>query len=146
MMNAMRSQSKIGSFDRNALLLAFAWLVALVATIGSLYYSDVRHFPPCTLCWYQRIAMYPLVFMLAIATWRGDTGIRPYALTLSLMGLFWSGYHLLEQWVPGFAPSVCRGPIPCNIEFIPSFPIPLQAAIAFILISIALFMVRPAKR
>lgn len=142
----MGPQAEISSFNRNSLLLAFAWLVALVATIGSLYYSEVRLFPPCTLCWYQRIAMYPLVFMLAIATWRGDTGIRPYALTLSLVGLFWSGYHLLEQRVPGFAPSVCRGPIPCNIEFIPSFPIPLQAAIAFLLISIALFMVRPAKR
>lgn len=145
-MRAMGPQAEISSFNRNSLLLAFAWLVALVATIGSLYYSEVRLFPPCTLCWYQRIAMYPLVFMLAIATWRGDTGIRPYALTLSLVGLFWSGYHLLEQRVPGFAPSVCRGPIPCNIEFIPSFPIPLQAAIAFLLISIALFMVRPAKR
>ncbi len=134
------------TLDRNALLLAFAWLVALVATLGSLYYSEVRNFIPCTLCWYQRIAMYPLVFMLGIATWRNDAQIRPYALTLSLLGLFWSSYHLLEQWVPGVAPSVCKGPIPCNVEYIPSFPIPLQAAIAFLLISVALFLVRPARR
>ncbi|GIW32216.1 MAG: disulfide oxidoreductase [Meiothermus ruber] len=134
------------TLDRNALLLAFAWLVALVATLGSLYYSEVRNFIPCTLCWYQRIAMYPLVFILGIATWRNDTQIRPYALTLSLLGLFWSSYHLLEQWVPGIAPSVCKGPIPCNVEYIPSFPIPLQAAIAFLLISVALFLVRPARR
>lgn len=134
------------TFDRNALLLALAWLVALVATLGSLYYSEVRNFIPCTLCWYQRIAMYPLVFLLGIATWRNDTGIRPYAITLSLLGLFWSSYHLLEQWVPGVAPSVCKGPIPCNVEYIPSFPIPLQAGIAFLLISIALFLVRPVRR
>lgn len=134
------------TLDRNALLLAFAWLVALVATLGSLYYSEVRNFIPCTLCWYQRIAMYPLVFILGIATWRNDPQIRPYALTLSLLGLFWSSYHLLEQWVPGVAPSVCKGPIPCNVEYIPSFPIPLQAAIAFLLISVALFLVRPARR
>jgi disulfide bond formation protein DsbB len=138
--------SSSSTLDRNALLLAFAWLVALVATLGSLYYSEVRNFIPCTLCWYQRIAMYPLVFMLGIATWRNDPQIRPYALTLSLLGLFWSSYHLLEQWVPGVAPSVCKGPIPCNVEYIPSFPIPLQAAIAFLLISVALFSVRPARQ
>lgn len=144
-MNSMQTHPT-PTFDRNALLLAFAWLVALVATLGSLYYSEVRNYIPCTLCWYQRIAMYPLAFMLAMATWRNDSSIKPYALTLSLLGLFWSGYHLLEQWVPGVAPSVCKGPIPCNIEYIPSFPIPLQAGIAFLLISIALFLVRPAGR
>ncbi|MBO1437586.1 disulfide bond formation protein B [Meiothermus sp. CFH 77666] len=138
--------SSPSTFDRNALLLAFAWLVALVATLGSLYYSEVRNFIPCTLCWYQRIAMYPLVFLLGIATWRNDAGIRPYALTLSLLGLFWSSYHLLELWVPGVAPNVCKGPIPCNVEYVPSFPIPLQAGIAFLFISVALFWVRPARR
>ncbi|WP_297852088.1 disulfide bond formation protein B [Meiothermus sp.] len=138
--------SSTSTFDRNALLLAFAWFVALVAMLGSLYYSEVRNFIPCTLCWYQRIAMYPLVFLLGIATWRNDAGIRPYALTLSLLGLFWSSYHLLELWVPGVAPNVCKGPIPCNVEYIPSFPIPLQAGIAFLLISIALFWVRPARQ
>jgi len=141
----MQSRSS-SALDRNVLLLAFAWLVALVATLGSLYYSEVRNFIPCTLCWYQRIAMYPLVFILGIATWRNDAQIRPYALTLSLLGLFWSSYHLLELWMPGLAPSVCKGPIPCNIEYMPSFPIPLQAAIAFLLISVALFLVRPARR
>jgi len=139
-------KSSSSTFERNALLLAFAWLVALVATLGSLYYSEVRNFIPCTLCWYQRVAMYPLALMLGIATWRNDPQIRPYALTLSLLGLFWSSYHLLELWMPGLAPSVCKGPIPCNIEYMPSFPIPLQAAIAFLLISVALFLVRPPRR
>jgi disulfide bond formation protein DsbB len=141
----MQSRSS-SALDRNVLLLAFAWLVALVATLGSLYYSEVRNFIPCTLCWYQRVAMYPLALMLGIATWRNDPQIRPYALTLSLLGLFWSSYHLLELWMPGLAPSVCKGPIPCNIEYMPSFPIPLQAAIAFLLISVALFLVHPARR
>ncbi|AGK03629.1 disulfide bond formation protein B [Meiothermus ruber] len=139
-------QTQSTPLDRNALLLAFAWLVALVATLGSLYYSEVRNFIPCTLCWYQRIAMYPLVLILGLATWRNDVHIRPYALTLSLVGLFWSSYHLLELWVPGLAPNVCKGPIPCNVEYIPSFPIPLQAGIAFTLISLALFLLRPTRR
>jgi disulfide bond formation protein DsbB len=143
-MSPMQTQST--PLDRNALLLAFAWLVALVATLGSLYYSEVRNFIPCTLCWYQRIAMYPLVLILGLATWRNDVHIRPYALTLSLVGLFWSSYHLLELWVPGLAPNVCKGPIPCNVEYIPSFPIPLQAGIAFTLIALALFLLRPTRR
>ena len=54
----------------HATLLAF--VVAAVATAGSLYLSEVANFTPCTLCWYQRIAMYPLVVLLGIATWRRD--------------------------------------------------------------------------
>lgn len=131
--------------DRSVLFLAFAWLVALTAMLGSLYYSEVRMYIPCTMCWYQRIPMYGLAVILGIATWRGDSNIRPYALTLSLLGLFFSSWHLLELWVPGLTPNVCRGPIPCNVEYIPSFPIPLQAGIAFLLISVSLFLVRPTK-
>ena len=44
----------------------FAWIVALVATIGSLIYSEVIHFPPCRLCWFQRIAMYPMAIVLLV--------------------------------------------------------------------------------
>lgn len=131
--------------ERNTLLLALAWLVALVATLGSLYYSEVRNFIPCTLCWYQRIAMYPLALLLGIALWRGDAGVKPYAVTLSLLGLFWSSYHLLELWVPGLAPNVCKGPIPCNVEYLPQFPIPLQAWLAFALITLALLGVSPRR-
>ncbi|WP_407942633.1 disulfide bond formation protein B [Meiothermus luteus] len=131
--------------ERNTLLLALAWLVALVATLGSLYYSEVRNFIPCTLCWYQRIAMYPLALLLGIALWRGDAGVKPYAITLSLLGLFWSSYHLLELWVPGLAPNVCKGPIPCNVEYLPQFPIPLQAWLAFALITLALLGVSPRR-
>src|SRR5688572_18615670 len=53
----------------DALWLAFG--VALVATVGSLYLSEVANFTPCKLCWYQRIAMYPMVPVLGMAAWRG---------------------------------------------------------------------------
>src|SRR4051812_10965964 len=53
-----------------------AALVAVVATCGSLYLSEVAHFVPCTMCWYQRIAMYPLAPMLVVAAWRRDRGIK----------------------------------------------------------------------
>ena len=54
---------------RTALLYP-AWVVAIVATLGSLYFSEIRHFVPCVLCWYQRILMYPLVPILAVATFQ----------------------------------------------------------------------------
>jgi disulfide bond formation protein DsbB len=52
-----------------------AWLVAATATAGSLSFSEVAGFPPCDLCWYQRIAMYPLVVVLGVAAWRGSVGV-----------------------------------------------------------------------
>ncbi|MGH2475812.1 MAG: disulfide bond formation protein B, partial [Candidatus Limnocylindrales bacterium] len=55
--------------------LGLAWFVALLATGGSLYFSEVAGFTPCTLCWYQRIAMYPLVVVLAIGAARRDRAV-----------------------------------------------------------------------
>lgn len=131
---------------RNNLLLAFAWLVALVATLGSLYYSEIRLFLPCELCWYQRIFMYPLAVILGIAAWRSDFNIRLYALPLAGIGWLISLRHNLEQRFPDHFPAACKGPISCTTEYIPSFPIPLQALIAFTLIIVALLLIRTARR
>ncbi len=84
--------------------LYLAWLVAIGAMAGSLYFSEVRSFVPCALCWWQRILMYPLVPLLGIATFRQDAQIWRYALPLSTVGLATSTYHYLIQKVPGFAP------------------------------------------
>lgn len=129
--------------NRNALLLAFAWLVSVVATLGSLYYSEVRYFLPCELCWFQRIAMYPLAIILGIAVWNSDFGIRRYVIPVAVIGAMFSTLHLMEQKIPGFAPTACKPPVPCTVEYIPSFPIPLQAFIAFVLIVLALSLIRP---
>lgn len=131
---------------RNDRLLALAWLVALVATLGSLYYSEVRLFLPCELCWYQRIFMYPLAVILGIATWRSDFNIRIYALPIAAIGWLVSLYHNLEQRFPDHFPAACKGPISCTTEYIPSFPIPLQALLAFTLIIVALLLIRTARR
>ena len=63
-----------------------AFVVALLATVGSLYFSEVAHFEPCLLCWYQRIAMYPLVVILGLAAWRDDVGAWIYATALAAIG------------------------------------------------------------
>lgn len=116
-----------------------AWLVAIVATAGSLYFSEVRSFVPCTLCWWQRIFMYPLVVVLGVATFRQDAAVWRTALPLSVVGLGTSTYHYLIQKVPGFAPPAsCAIGVPCSAQYINWFgfvTIPLLAGVAFALIT-----------
>lgn len=84
--------------------LYLAWVVALVAMLGSLYFSEIRGFRPCILCWYQRICMYPLALWLGIAAFRGDLGIRRYALPLAIIGGLTGLYQNLETW--GLVPTL----------------------------------------
>jgi len=132
--------------DRNLLLIAFAWLVAIAATSGSLYYSQIRHFIPCELCWYQRIFMYPLVLILGIATYYNDARVRRYALPMALVGIAFSTLHYAEQMIPGFKPTACAAtPIPCNVTYVKYYgfiTIALMAWTAFALIILALWFVR----
>src|SRR3954468_10184256 len=90
-----RWQAVVEVIGPQALLLAFC--VAAVSMAGSLYFSEAAHFPPCRLCWYQRIAMYPLVPILGVAAWRRDTGVRPYGLVLSIPGMIVAAYHVLLE-------------------------------------------------
>ncbi|WP_423063828.1 disulfide bond formation protein B [Candidiatus Paracoxiella cheracis] len=100
--------------------LYFAWVIALIATMVSLYFSVVKEWPVCDLCWYQRICIYPLVIILGIAAFRENHGIVKYALPLAVLGFLFSLYQYLEQMVVGFAPiSLCgvSGPDCSHIHF-----------------------------
>jgi disulfide bond formation protein DsbB len=106
--------------------LLLAWVAALIATIGSLYFSEVLHYIPCTLCWYQRIFMYPLAIILGMAFYRNDNDIAKYTLPLSIIGMLISGYHI--NWL-GF------------------ITIPILAFTAFTIITICLvFIARNQKK
>ncbi|MCL6617348.1 MAG: disulfide bond formation protein B [Anoxybacillus ayderensis] len=117
-----------------------AWIVAFIATLGSLYFSEVLKFIPCELCWYQRIFMYPQVFLLGMAFVRKELAIARYTLMLSVIGGTISSYHYLIQKVPFFrntAPSC--GIVPCTgdyLNWLGFITIPFLALIAFIFISI----------
>ncbi|MEJ2667251.1 MAG: disulfide oxidoreductase [Deinococcales bacterium] len=129
--------------------LYLAWLVALAATLGSLYFSEVRHFVPCTLCWYQRILMYPLAIVLGIASYRQASTIRLYVLPLSILGIGFATYHVLEQHIPGFgAPGLCKAGIPCSLHYIDwlgFITIPLLSLVAFALITLLLASMRRGR-
>jgi disulfide bond formation protein DsbB len=121
------------SAQRQTLL--WAWFVALTATLGALFIGEVMGQMPCTLCWYQRIAMFPLVVILGVAAFRGDTGAWRYAMPLSLIGLLIAGYHSLQYsgLLPApIIPCQANGPA-CSGEgmLILGFPIPHLSTMAF---------------
>jgi disulfide bond formation protein DsbB len=95
-----------------------AWIVALVTTAGSLYYSEHLGFIPCELCWYQRILMYPLVFVLGVGWLRRDTKVWMTALPFIVVGAPLSLYHWLVERVPSFAESSsCSVVAPCSAPY-----------------------------
>lgn len=114
-----------------------AALVALVATTGSLYLSEVAGFVPCALCWYQRIAMYPLVVILGIAAWRNDPGVARYAGPLAGIGALIAIYHIGVQRLPGLPSGACSLDTPCSVIYVERFgfvTIPVMALAGFLAI------------
>lgn len=131
-----RSQASTGeALSLHGLTLAFC--VAAVAMAGSLYFSEVAHFAPCRLCWYQRIAMYPLVPILGLAAWRGDHSIRPYVGLVAALGGAISVYHVLLEHFPSLETGACEVSNPCTIVWVRRLgylTIPTMALSAFALI------------
>jgi disulfide bond formation protein DsbB len=133
----------IATFLRpNALSMAF--LVALLATMGSLYFSEVAHFDPCRLCWYQRIAMYPLVVILGVAAVRRDAGVRVYGMALAAIGAVLSTYHMALEWIPALDTGACGLGPSCTLVWFRVFgfiSLPTLALVAFLSILTLLAMV-----
>lgn len=119
-----------------------AWLIALLATVGSLFFSEVMNLPPCVLCWYQRIAMYPLVLVIGVGIVLRDRRLKYYALPLSLSGLAVAIYHNLLYY--GFIPdsiTPCTQGISCTsvqIEWLGFITIPLMSLAAFTIVNLCL--------
>lgn len=119
-----------------------AWFQAAVATAGSLFFSEVMALPPCVLCWYQRIAMYPLVVILGIAIVREDRTIAVYSLPFALGGLLISVYHNLLYY--GVIPESiipCTSGVSCStkqLEWLGFVTIPMLSLAAFLVVSLFL--------
>jgi disulfide bond formation protein DsbB len=98
-----------GKSQASEYALLAAWLVALVATIGALYASEVLRMPVCALCWDQRLFVFPLAIQLGIATFRNDRRFAIYAIPLAALGGLFALYHYLIQKIPALAPfTPCR--------------------------------------
>ncbi len=116
--------------------LHFAWVVALVATLGSIFFGELSAKEPCSLCWIQRILMFPLAVILGIAAFRHAPKIIIYVLPLSLLGLTVALYHTLTI---GLFPTPL-GCAVCKISELSPRPysFPLLSLIAFGLINLLL--------
>lgn len=121
-----------------------AFLIALAATLGALFIGEVLGQMPCTLCWYQRIAMFPLVPILGLSLWQGDGAARLYGLPLALAGLALAGWHsgLYAGWIPQTtAPCTKDGPSCTDpAQVILGLPIPFLSLIAFAVILACLIL------
>lgn len=124
----------------------FSLLLSGTAMLGSLYFSEVAHYTPCKLCWYQRVCMYSIAVISLVATVRRERVAVPYVLTLSLVGLVISVYHYLVEWFPQMESSVCAVDVPCTTIWFRELgflTMPAMAGIAFA--SVALVMLAGRK-
>lgn len=129
--------------------LTLACFVAAVATAGSLYFSEYANFTPCVLCWYQRVAMYPLVPLLALAAFARRPDVAWIVLPLPLIGAAIAVYHYQLEWFPKQDEPFCSQGVPCSVRWFLEFgyiSLPLLALTAFLLIALLLTMAarRPA--
>jgi disulfide bond formation protein DsbB/mono/diheme cytochrome c family protein len=128
-------------------LLYLAWGQALIATVGSLFFSEVMGFIPCILCWYQRILMYPLVIVLGVGILLRDQRVRYYVLPLSVLGIGIGLYHNLLYY--GAIPEglhICTSGVPCEtrwIEWLGFVGIPFLSFTAFTVITLSLLWYTP---
>ncbi|AXK48789.1 disulfide bond formation protein B [Aliarcobacter trophiarum LMG 25534] len=119
-----------------------AFIVSLLATLGSLFFSEVMQFVPCSLCWYQRIFMYPLVLIFLFNLLFPDEKVFKYSFPLVVIGLFISIYHnlLILKIIPETL-SPCVSGVPCSVDYLNYFgfiTIPLLSFISFLTILILL--------
>lgn len=132
---------------KSTTLFSLALGQALVATLGSLYFSEVLKFPPCVLCWYQRICMYPLVLILGTGIVTNDKKVIWYTLPLASIGWIIALYHnLLYYKILPESVAPCVNGVSCTTKFVEYFgfvTIPLLSWIAF---SIILGFLVAAKR
>lgn len=135
---ARRSPAAADALD--ALRPAATGLAAAIAvgcTLGSLYFSEVAHYTPCTMCWYQRIAMYPLSIILVIAAIRRDRGVLPYVAVLASIGALISTYHFLLERFPSLETGACSSAVPCDyiwFEELGFVTLPFMAGCGFLAI------------
>lgn len=98
-----------------------AFIVAAIATGGSLFFSEIAGFRPCELCWYQRICMYPMSILVLLVAWRGDNRAARYLLSLPIVGTGVSIYHMLIGYGAIHEPLSCQASAPgtgCGFNWI----------------------------
>ena len=139
-------QSFLELLEKNALV--FAFIVAITATLGSLFYSEVMGYEPCKLCWLQRIFMYPLAVLFGIALVKNDRNIADYSIALGMIGAPIALYHYILQMGNFAATCGIDSSIPCTIKYSVAYgyiTIPMMALTAFILVITLMYLIKRKK-
>lgn len=124
------------------MLVFCAWLIAAASTLGALFFGEVMKLPPCSLCWYQRIFMFPMVLILPFALFPMDRNVVRSVLPLVGFGGLLAALHMFI--VAGIIPegvAPCRQGVPCSetvIEWFGFVTIPLLSFVAFATIAFLL--------
>lgn len=122
------------------------WAIASVSTLGALFFSEIMELPPCVLCWYQRIFMFPLVLILPLGLFPYDAKVIRYALPLALVGWVIAVFQVLL--VAGVIPEglkPCSQGVPCSevqIQWFGFVNIPMLSFIAFTAMNALLVVAR----
>jgi disulfide bond formation protein DsbB len=130
----------------NWTIVFICWIIACVSTLGSLFFSEIMEFPPCALCWYQRIFMFPLVIILLAGLFPFDKNIIKYALPVALAGWGFAFYHHLLY--SGFIPESvqpCSQGASCSETYLDLFgflTIPMLSLISFSTLVALLFILK----
>ena len=131
-------------------ILFAAWIVSMISMLGSLFFSEFMDFIPCSLCWYQRIFMYPLVFIFIVGLIPYDKKVLKFATPLVTVGWILALYHnLLHYGIVPESASPCIQGVPCStkyIEWLGFITIPMLSFIAFSVIAILLYKIKKIER
>ena len=145
----MNDKALVGAKELGWLLIFAAWILATSATLVSLFFSEIMQVPVCVLCWYQRIAMYPLVLILALGLFPYDPKVARYAGPLVASGWVLALFHVLlvAGIIPKSAQPCVKG-IPCSethVAFFGFLNIPIMSLLVFTLLGILLFLSHSQK-
>lgn len=126
--------------------LYLAWLVSLLGVCAALLYGEIWGHPPCALCWYQRICLFPLAILLGMAVYRAEGKIVIYALPLAFLGAFFALIHLLHPYISLLQKSnICKMGVPCDQPGLSSF-FPYFSLAGFLIIAFLLLVVKKSAK
>lgn len=132
--------------DQAWTILFVCWLLVAGATLGSLFFSEIMELPPCSLCWVQRIFMFPLVIILLVGLFPLDLQVIRYALPLALCGAAVAIYHtLLQVGVIPESAAPCRQGVSCTSASINLFgfvSIPMLSLLVFSAVAVLLLVLK----
>lgn len=129
--------------------LFFCWFLATFSMIGSLFFSEIMRFPPCIFCWYQRIAMYPLVILFAVGLFQPPRITFSFTIPFVIIGWIIALYHnLLHYGIVPESATPCLEGLSCStiyINWLGFITIPMLSFISFSILLIILINLKRKK-